>query len=195
MQDPARQGYRDLLDKTGPEGGHILDSSNRNSVALEGLPATHDEASAVAAALGIRRVDTADLRSFGKEQGQQSGHPLSKVQSAGTDITSAESEGDRSPDGVRVLKSPAMLNLDSPELTGDEFENEPDIEAIESPAISPNSGGVQLGHQQSNAADGISTSLAAAKINEQNPGGPEDEPPIESSLAMKTLGKTDEAHQ
>jgi hypothetical protein len=112
LQDPARHAYRDLLDKAGIDG-HLLDSSNRNSVDHLGgqgeeRPAANDEAAAVAAAVGIK------LANF--DRGAK-GSPLVKVESAKTDASEEGTE--YSPDGARLMKSPELQNLESPELSGE----------------------------------------------------------------------------
>lgn len=80
QQDPLRHAYRDLLDKSGQEGGHILDSSSRNSIDMDVSPASDDEATAVASAMGVK--------SFSEPKGS----PLVNVESAsenplGTDVS------------------------------------------------------------------------------------------------------------
>ncbi|KAF2650269.1 adenine nucleotide alpha hydrolases-like protein [Lophiostoma macrostomum CBS 122681] len=95
--DPSRHGYKDLLEKAGP---NVLDASHRNSFILEEEPASDDEAAAVAAAIGY------------KPQKEKS--PLVQVQAAQSkDKLSLDDF--RSP-GV-VMKSPDLQNLDSPELS------------------------------------------------------------------------------
>lgn len=110
MQDPARHGYRDLLERGGVDG-HLLDSSNRNSTdklggQMEERHASDDESAAVLAAVGVK-LDRA-----------AKGSPLVRSESAATDATSATSP--ESEDDERVMKSPEMQALDSPELSGEE---------------------------------------------------------------------------
>ena len=80
MNDPARSGYRDLLDRAGIDG-HLLHESNRYSVDQLGgreeeRPASSDESAAVAAAFGFRQP-----------LGKVGSTPLTKVESAATDTT------------------------------------------------------------------------------------------------------------
>jgi hypothetical protein len=127
LQDPARHGYRDLLDKTGVDG-HILDSTNRNAVDHLGgqgeeRPAAGDEAAAVAAAVGAK-LDTLDRAAKGS--------PLVKVESAKTEASEEGTE--YSPDGARLMKSPEMQNLESPELSGESAFGDDDDMDMPSPS-------------------------------------------------------------
>jgi hypothetical protein len=120
LQDPARHGYRDLLDRAGIDG-HLLDASNKNSTDKLGGPheerhASDDEGAAVLAAVGVK-LDRA-----------AKGSPLVRVESAATDATSQESEN-----GVRLMKSPEMQNLESPELSGESAFGDDDTEGPSSP--------------------------------------------------------------
>jgi hypothetical protein len=168
LQDPARHGYRDLLDKAGIEG-HILDSTNRNAVDHLGgqgeeRPAARDEAAAVAAAVGAK-LDKLDRAAKGS--------PLVKVESAKTDASEEGTE--YSPDGARLMKSPELQNLESPELSGESaFGDDDDVDAPGSPGFShraPNfeGGGSGVSIEQSDLtfAEGQSRELtdkAAAKV-------------------------------
>lgn len=123
QQDPARQGYRDLLDRAGIEG-HLLDEKNRYIVdhlggQEEERPASTDESAAVAAALGVKKQDRA-----------AKGSPLTKVESAATDATTGttESEQDSEAEVARLMKSPEMQELDSPELSGESAFGDEDTE-------------------------------------------------------------------
>jgi hypothetical protein len=128
-RDPARHAYRDLLDKPGI-GGHLLDLSNRNSIDQLGgkeveRPASSDEGAAVAAAVGAK---------LNKSEGK--GSPLVKVESAKTDIS--ESGTEQSPDaGARLMKSPELQNLESPELSGESAFGDDDMEEPSSPEFTP----------------------------------------------------------
>jgi nucleotide-binding universal stress UspA family protein len=98
-QDPSRHGYKELLEKTGP---NVVDASNRNSFILEEevQPASDDEAAAVAAAIGYKP--------------QKGKTPLTQVQEA----PSLEKLDTSNLDNLqRVMKSPELQNLDSPELS------------------------------------------------------------------------------
>lgn len=128
LQDPGRHGYRDLLAGAGIDG-HLLDSSNYGSVDNLGgkdkeAHASSDESAAVAAAVGIK-LDKLDRAARGS--------PLVKVSSAGTNIS--ESEPDLSPIGEdgRLMKSPEMRNVESPELSGESAFGDDDMDGPSSP--------------------------------------------------------------
>lgn len=139
QKDPTRTGYRDLLDKSNPQGeGHLLDRTRYSTqFASRHAGATDAEAAAVAAAIGFE--DQA-LPSPGFK-----GEPLTQFASAGTagsekTEASALSPGSEfsgrstSPEDMRsparVLKSPKEGNLESPTLSDmssdGETENEED---------------------------------------------------------------------
>jgi len=127
QEDPARHGYRDLLAGAGIEG-HLLDASNRNSTDKLGgkgeeIQASEDESAAVAAAVGIK-LDRASK-----------GSPLVRVESAQTEATDATSpESDLGElEGVRLMKSPDMQNLESPELSGESAFGDDDGDGPSSP--------------------------------------------------------------
>lgn len=126
LKDPARTGYRDLLDKSNPAGeGHILD---RHRLSASFLPATtatstDAEAAAVARAIGF---DEQSLPSPGFRDS------LTHVKSSGTatsdrtDVSALSPESefsgrDTSPEDLRsparVLKSPKEGHLESPPLS------------------------------------------------------------------------------
>ena len=113
-QDPSRQTYKDLLEKSGPQGGHIV--SNRNSFILEEdtIPASDDEAAAVAAAIGYKPQHEpsplAQVQAVPREL-----NPRASTSSLGGDPDSNLGDDLRSP-GV-VMKSPHLGNLDSPEIS------------------------------------------------------------------------------
>lgn len=124
-QDPARRGYKDILDKAGIDG-HLLDASNRNSTdklggQMEQRHASDDEGAAVLAAVGVKLEHVAK------------GSPLVRVESAATDTTSDASPD--SEDGVRLMKSPEMQVLDSPELSGESAFGDDDTEGPSSPEL------------------------------------------------------------
>lgn len=130
LRDPARRGYRDILDKSDDvlsgEGGHLLDSRNRLNLApgdgigtlaeLEKRDA-EEEARMVAEAIGYRAAHAGD------------GGSLSRITSARSDVSgrsgrsrrsssfgsyrSDSPETLRSPTG-KLLKSPDMRAIDSP---------------------------------------------------------------------------------
>jgi hypothetical protein len=136
-QDPARHAYRDLLDKPGI-GGHLLDLSNRNSIDQLGgkdveRPASYDEGAAVAAAVGAR---------LNKSEGK--GSPLVKVESAKTDVS--ESGTEQSPDaGARLMKSPELQNLESPELSGESAFGDDDLDGSNSPEFTSRAPNIEGG--------------------------------------------------
>lgn len=115
--DPSRHGYKDLLDKSGPQGGHVLDSSHRSSlIEEESQPASEDEAAAVAAAIGYRpHLDPSPLANIESV-------PSEEIEPASPDspdsTRSGYTGGDSSPEDLRspgvVMKSPELQNLDSP---------------------------------------------------------------------------------
>jgi hypothetical protein len=104
-RDPSRHGYKDLLEKSGPQGGPLHESGNRNSfIAEEDVAASDDEAAAVATAIGYRAPVEPS--------------PLAQVLSAnpGVDDDAASTMDDLRSPGI-VMKSPELQNLDSPEIS------------------------------------------------------------------------------
>lgn len=131
-QDPNRQGYKELLEKSGPHGGgYDLTASNRNSfIAPEEVrPASAAEAAAVAQAIGYNRPLEAS--------------PLAQVQAApgGVDVTTDAAAQELQSPGV-VMKSPQLQGLDSPEISDDSSSDEEDRKAI--PTITTQLNAVQL---------------------------------------------------
>jgi len=106
-----------LLDKSGLQGGHVLDSSHRSSlIEEESQPASEDEAAAVAAAIGYRpHLDPSPLANIESA-------PSEEIEPASPDspdsTRSGYTGGDSSPEDLRspgvVMKSPELQNLDSP---------------------------------------------------------------------------------
>ena len=135
LQDPTRQGYRDILDKSEDGGGHLLDQRNRRSIigaeALSelGKRDAEEEARKVAEAIGYT---PAQIGGIGE------GTPLSRVISGRSDVSGrsarsgsfgslgSETDDLRSPIG-RVLKSPELRDLDSPSGTDDSDEDDEPI--------------------------------------------------------------------
>lgn len=135
LLDPARRGYRDILDKSEDvaEGGHILDERNRLSMAgADGLLGDvgkydeEEEARRVAEAIGYR-----------PQQGG-SGNALTKTMSnvSATSNRSRRSgslNSDMGPEDMRspghLLKSPELRDLDSP-LPSDESASEDEDEEV-----------------------------------------------------------------
>ena len=116
QQDPTRTGYRDLLEAAGTDG-HLLDERNKYSSDIMGgreeeRPASVNESAAVAAALGFRGSP--------RSTSVAKGSPLTKVETAGTDVTTATTDSEVGSEAdVRLMKSPNMQGLESPELSGE----------------------------------------------------------------------------
>lgn len=114
-QDPSRQTYKDLLEKSGPQGGHIV--SNRTSFILEEdtIPASDFEAAAVAAAIGykpqLEPSPLAQVQAVTREV-----DPRASTPSLGGDLDGNLGVDDPRSPGV-VMKSPHLGNLDSPEIS------------------------------------------------------------------------------
>ncbi|EON69999.1 hypothetical protein W97_09265 [Coniosporium apollinis CBS 100218] len=135
LEDPERQGYRNLLAKSGPQGGHILDRSNRDSLLLDNpkpiSQAESDaEAAAVAAAIGYKPAP--------------SSHPLSQMHGAPqirveTDLarTPTSPESTYSPLSAGDLSSPEILR--SPGPVYKDLESSQTLEPLDSPAPSVDS--------------------------------------------------------
>ncbi|PNS17176.1 hypothetical protein CAC42_7230 [Sphaceloma murrayae] len=143
LKDPARRGYRDILDKSedAAEGGHLLDSRNRYSVigtdVLSELSKRDEEEEArmVAEAIGYKPGQSLPPLSDGP--------PLSRVISGRSDIStrsarsgslgSVGSEGIpedlRSPVG-KLMKSPELRDLDTPPGSDDDDSSEDEYEAV-----------------------------------------------------------------
>jgi len=141
MQDPTRQGYRDILDKSEDvaEGGHILDQRHRRSmIGPDALADTafhnpEEEARMVAEAIGYRSG----------VGGASDGSPLTRVVSGRSEISTRSGrsasmgsygslEGDSDPRSPKaaLMKSPELRDLDSPagsdyDDSDDEKEQEP----------------------------------------------------------------------
>ncbi|KAF2107939.1 hypothetical protein BDV96DRAFT_588444 [Lophiotrema nucula] len=96
-QDPNRHAYKDLLEKSGPQGGHILDASRLSNYIIEEdeQHPSEDEARAVAKAVGY--------------------HPPVEPSPLSQAETAAGLDDLKSP-GV-VMKSPELQNLDSPDIS------------------------------------------------------------------------------
>lgn len=130
LQDPARTGYRDILDKSEDaprgRGGHLLDERNRSSVmgsdlGLLGELGSGDpdeEARKVAEAIGYRPG-----RGAAVPDAEGRGSSLSRVTSAQSNTSARSTDDLHSPNG-RLLKSPDLRNLDSPAGSDDEVDEE-----------------------------------------------------------------------
>ncbi|KAK7710437.1 hypothetical protein SLS57_008401 [Botryosphaeria dothidea] len=118
MQDPTRTGYRDLLDKSGPAGGHLLDTGHRHSIMLDELQsaATDEEAAAVAKAVGFNPSP------LGQDDGQVPPQTPDSVGSGG--LMSGENSPDDTRDIGPVMKSPELQNLDTPAVSSDEEDSD-----------------------------------------------------------------------
>ncbi|KAH7139229.1 hypothetical protein B0J11DRAFT_516373 [Dendryphion nanum] len=120
-QDPSRQTYKDLLEKSGPQGGHIV--SNRNSFIAEEdtIPASDDEAAAVAAAIGYKpQLEPSPLAQV--HAAPATSHEVNPR--ASTPSLNGDTEGNLGFDDLRspgvMMKSPHLQNLDSPEISDDD---------------------------------------------------------------------------
>ncbi|GAB7346738.1 hypothetical protein MBLNU459_g1847t1 [Dothideomycetes sp. NU459] len=133
LLDPARRGYRDILDKSDDvlsgEGGHLLDSRNRLTLAPgDGVGAlaelekrdAEEEARMVAEAIGYRAYHTSD------------GGPLSRITSARSDVSGRSGRSGRS-SSFGSYRSDSPENMRSP--VG-KLMKSPDLRAIDSPAES-----------------------------------------------------------
>ncbi|TKX26475.1 putative universal stress family protein [Elsinoe australis] len=141
LKDPARRGYRDILDKSedAAEGGHLLDSRNRYSIigtdVLSELSKRDEEEEArmVAEAIGYRPGQTVPTGD---------GPPLSRVISGRSEVSnrSARSgslgsagsdvgEDLRSPVG-KLMKSPELRDLDTPPGSDDDDSSDEGYEAV-----------------------------------------------------------------
>ncbi|KAK4547580.1 hypothetical protein LTR36_000537 [Oleoguttula mirabilis] len=130
LQDPARTGYRDILDKSEDasrgRGGHLLDERNRASVlgvdlGLLGELGSGDpdeEARKVAEAIGYR-PGRGGAAHVGDTEGR--GSSLSRVTSAQSNASARSTE--HSPNG-RLLRSPEPHNLESPAASDDELDDD-----------------------------------------------------------------------
>ncbi|KAF2761271.1 adenine nucleotide alpha hydrolases-like protein [Pseudovirgaria hyperparasitica] len=111
--DPTRRGYRDILDKSGPEGGHMIDFDVQNPIFDESQPASEDEAAAVAEANAY------------KESPER--HPLAQLvtpASLAKVAAEAEAEAGTPPGASRIMKSPSLGTLESPLLSSEDSEDE-----------------------------------------------------------------------
>jgi nucleotide-binding universal stress UspA family protein len=126
LQDPTRNGYRDILDKSEDasrgRGGHLLDANNRYSLVGSDLGALgelgspgnpDDEARRVAEAIGYRNAAFHPAAR---------GSSLSRVTS-GRSASSLDGTGS---DTGRVMKSPQMGTIDSPAGSDDEDDYDED---------------------------------------------------------------------
>ncbi|KAF2263691.1 adenine nucleotide alpha hydrolases-like protein [Lojkania enalia] len=105
-QDPNRHAYKDLLERSGAQGTHMLDPGSRNSLLIpeeDSQLASDDEAAAVAAAIGY------------KPSAEASKLPQVETAPAPAADSSPAPDDTRSP-GV-IMKSPELQNLDSPEIS------------------------------------------------------------------------------
>lgn len=106
LADPSRRNYDSILEKA--RGGYSLHKTNRNSIVGPLPEATDQEAAAVAKAIGVPKNFEAT--------------PLPRVVSARGDLT--ERSGSPVPSSPalsqRVMKSPNLSPLDSPEISDDD---------------------------------------------------------------------------
>lgn len=110
--DPNRHAYKDLLEKS----GNLIDTDPRTLNTDDSRQASEDEAAAVAAAIGYKRV------------GRRS--PLIKSTTIPSYLDSNVMDQDLRSPGV-VMKSPDLQNLDSPDITdSSSSEDEEDVGGI-----------------------------------------------------------------
>ncbi|KAB2577072.1 hypothetical protein BFW01_g2367 [Lasiodiplodia theobromae] len=149
LQDPTRTGYRDLLDKSGAAGGHLLDTGHRHSLMLDELQqaATDEEAAAVAKAVGYNPPP--EPSPLGQDDGQLG--PQTPDSITNDPLMSGENSPDDARDDVGALmKSPELQNLDTPAVSSDEDSDDDDggvqmfppalqePASQDSPSLSPN---------------------------------------------------------
>ncbi|KAI9660084.1 MAG: hypothetical protein M1821_001436 [Bathelium mastoideum] len=116
LQDPARRGYKDILDKSGTEGTHIHMVGAAVADDHHGTEeATDAEAAAVLAAIGYRPGP--EFEEVAELQRTQS------VKSDLTNLSDASSPNDLKSPGV-MMKSPELQNLESPPLSEASSEGE-----------------------------------------------------------------------
>lgn len=113
--DPNRQGYLDILQKSGGESAYELGGSSQSSITDGTLVAPHEEAAAVAAAIGLPPNYSPSLNQPGSSMAQPATAEVSSPVSA-TTTDETLSDAPRSP-GV-VMKSPDLANLESPAASG-----------------------------------------------------------------------------
>ncbi|KAI9673400.1 MAG: hypothetical protein M1817_002862 [Caeruleum heppii] len=132
--DPSRRGYMEILEKSGTKGTHTLDKDNRSSLVDDAVPASDQEAAAVAAAIGLPQFHENRPSSSGADMPAltkvQSGR--SEVSGRSGDATTPESlspsedqvlmDDPRSP-GI-VLRSPGLNHLESPDGSASESSDE-----------------------------------------------------------------------
>lgn len=189
LQDPSRTGYRDLLDKSGSAGGHLLDMGHRHSVMLDELQsaATDEEAAAVAKAVGF--VPPSEPSPLGQDDGEI---PPQTPDSVNSGLMSGEASPDDTRDVGVVMKSPELQNLDTPAVSSDEDSDDDEggvqmfppgsqgESSQESPGISPGTtagpsdglSGVTLRENESFASDVSPGTVTPAVENEASPAGP-----------------------
>jgi hypothetical protein len=147
-----RHGYRDILDKSGPDGEHMIRSSSSHRSSIVDVPATSAVVGSIANS-GLARND-AEAQAVAQAIGLDTRHPLAQVQQVGEEPTSSESgfSDDRdlsspsSPEDMRspgvVMKSPELENLDSPELTEEESSEDEEEDEEGDNSVAP--GGVSV---------------------------------------------------
>lgn len=173
--DPSRHGYQELLSRTGIDGGHLLDSSHRNSLVDDTGPVSDDEAAAVAAAIGYKAPK--ERSPLGKHSTPTS--PESE-KSGYTGGSSPPSPVDgRSP--VQLLKSPSTENLESPTVSDQSSDGDEGggvgINVKETPVDSP--------EKEQTAVNGAEGQVSAESTTEKK--AMVDPAPTESSKPEETL--------
>lgn len=145
LRDPARRGYRDILDKSDDllagDGGHILDHKRISMIPGDGI-GTLAELKPIGPEEEARNV--AEAVGFGYRAAlNNDGAPLARVTSARSDVSGRSARSARSssfgsyrsdsPEAMRsprgqLLKSPELRALDSPADSGSEAFSDSDDE-------------------------------------------------------------------
>jgi hypothetical protein len=111
-QDPNRQGYKDLLEKSGPQLGYNMSARNSFIAPEDTQPVTNTESAAVAKAVGYSQP----LESS----------PLAQVYTAPVHSDDARSSKEDQRDPGVVMKSPRLQHLESPESSNASSSEEED---------------------------------------------------------------------
>ncbi|KAF2153660.1 hypothetical protein K461DRAFT_253707 [Myriangium duriaei CBS 260.36] len=142
LRDPARRGYRDILDKSDDvaEGGHVLDERNRHQSVFGtdilgdvGTRDAEEEARMVAEAIGYRAAVTASTEG-----------PLSKTISGRSELSTRSARsgslGSYASDGIaddpksplvgKLMKSPELKDIDTPPGSDPESSDEDGFEQV-----------------------------------------------------------------
>ncbi|KAF2431214.1 hypothetical protein EJ08DRAFT_191788 [Tothia fuscella] len=113
--------------------------------------ASSDESAAVAAAIGLRNPGL---------EGASKSSPLYKVESARTEFS--ESGTEQSPDAdTRLMKSPQLQNLESPELSGESAFGDDDMDGPSSPGFDSRAPNFEIG---ANGDDEVASVIEPAQV-------------------------------